>query len=627
MNKGKFFSAALYKENLKRFWPLAAMGFFIYFMSGPFIVLRSIGMKGYSRIFLGYTGVADGFMAMLLSNRNAGFEFVHLVLPVAAAVAVFSYLNKTGSVGVVHSMPFSRRMLFITNCASGLTLSFAPFFINWVFTFLLKGKVNAAAVDVSYGAFFTWLLSGLAIIAFVFSLAALACVVSGNGVIATLTGFAFNFLIQAVILCFAGYAVKFLTGYNGDGIWDLIMYISPWTRTFYDLGITALDYLLYLVIAVVILVVCDILYHKRALERCGDSYVFSWMQTIVGFLFVFVITTLTGLVLFDGLGIMAYVIGFIIGFLLGQMISQKTLHIFNKTGLRNLIVFAVIMALIIAGFAIDIIGFQKMVPDAGRVKSVDVNSNFFLRYETKTVTQEDAIKAVVGLHKEIVSDLDALREAEEAEESSYSYGYDYGYSSRYTMESVSITYTLNNGRKIYRSYYVPASLLDGSASYQALRSAPEVQSDVRSLTRITAKNRYVTVQYMLPEMTSTAGTENPDEPVKTGFQSQRLELTASELNKLLEAYDADAKKLSSSTARYFTSVYELELYYVFDQSDDNGLAARLSGYPGFAGMSYGMDGENTVTASFFLSVGKEFSQTIAFLTGKGFPGPERLVQM
>ena len=618
MKKKEFFSAALFKENLKRFWPLAATGFFIYFMSGPFILLRSTGVRGSARFFLGYTGVADGFMSMLLAGQNVGFEFVHLVLPVTAAVAVFSYLNKVGSVGMMHSLPFSRRVLFVTNCASGLTLSIVPFIFNWVFALMLKGAVNAAIVGVNYGAYFSWLLAGAAIIVFVFGFAVLACMVSGNSVIATLTGFAFNFLIQAVSACFAGYAAKFLTGYSGEGLWDFIMRVSPWTATLYDKGIDPISCLIYIAAAAVLLVVSDVLYHARKLERCGDSYVFSWMQTVVGFLFVFVISTMTGLVMFEGLGIMAYVIGFIIGFLLGQMITQKTLHIFNRTSLRNLILFAVIMALIIGGFALDILGFQKKVPDAADVKSADVNMHFVVRYDTKTVRSEDAIKAVVGLHQDMVDDLDALR-GDDDPDSIFD-------SNKYYTESVSITYTLNSGRKIYRSYSVPVEMLDKSESYKALISSPEVLENVDDLALIPAEKRYVEVQYYLNKELSVPGST---QPVYTGYKREELAISNTEIDSLLKAYSEDMKDAFRSGTRHLDYVYEIEFCCVFREAETGKLSSdltdKLTRIAGFSGCDYGRDGEGTITAVYILDTGREFTRTIDLLRAYGIPGPEELM--
>ena len=43
MNKGKIFSAALFRENIKRFWSLAAVAFFMYIMSGPFVLMQTVG--------------------------------------------------------------------------------------------------------------------------------------------------------------------------------------------------------------------------------------------------------------------------------------------------------------------------------------------------------------------------------------------------------------------------------------------------------------------------------------------------------------------------------------------------------------------------------------------------------
>ena len=604
MNKGKYFSAALFKENIRRFWPLAAVGFFIYFMSAPFALLQRMGVKGLSRIFYGFSSM-EYYLNMLLKNQNVGFEFVHLVLPVVSAVAVFGYLNKVNSVGVVHSLPFSKRVLFITNYASGLTISFVPFVINWIIVFLMKGMFNAAIYKFTYGMFFRWLLASFTIIIFVFSIAVLACIVSGNGVIATLTGFAFNFLVPAVMLCFYGYAAKFLTGFNGDGIWETVMKTNPWMRTLSDGGLLVGLCIIYIVIAVIVAVAAYVLYHTRQLERCGDSYVFGWMQTVISFLFVFVISTMTGLVLFDGLGITAYIIGFIIGFLLGQMISLKTLHIFNRNGLRNLIVFAVIMALILAGFALDITGFQKRVPKSENVQKAEVTTRFTSSYyDTRTIKDPGTLKYVEGVHREIVENLDKIRESDQAEEYT-----PYNYSE---TEEFSVVYTLSSGRKIYRSYSVPKDLLEASRNYKDLRNSQEILSSVEDLKDLHASDmkRSVIMLYINQEPTETSD--------GITWSGRDLGLTEDEIDILLNAYADDIKDdIAKGSVGASPVLCAMELRCMTNNTPAQELQKRYEDVFGFRGVELSVDGEDIITVFFELDVAENHSRTIQFLKSKG----------
>ena len=608
MNKGKFFSAALYKENLKRFWSLAAIGFFIYFMSAPFTLMQGSGITGIGRIFFGYGSrdVAAYFLQMLLKNRNVGFEFIHLVLPVVSAVAVFSYLNKVNSTGAVHAMPFSRRMLFITNYASGLTLSFVPFLINWAICFLLKGSISTPLVPMTAGMFFSWLLASFAIIIFVFSIAVLACTVSGNTVISTLTGFAFNFLAAVLMLCFYGYAYKFLTGFNGENVWDVVARSTPWLQTIVQGGLFPLESLIYIVVAVIIAVLADVLYHIRQLERCGDSYVFSWMQTIIGFLFVFVITSGTGLVLFDGLGITAYIIGFIIGFLLGQMISLKTLHIFNRTCLRNLVIFAVIMALILAGFAIDITGFKKSVPEASKVESAEITTRFFnTYYTTRKITEKESMDALLALHGELIGQIEKLREPD-----SYSY-----YSEDpYRTEELTINYRLKNGKTQSRSYTVPVSLLTESENYKKLSRSKDVLKFFDDVRTITADVRTLYVENAL--QMDDAGVPY------YSYDTKHLDLSDAETDRFLAAYADD---LLDSVELYYAQggkdmtdeVCTVILKCDVKGQDIQAVMKRYEGIYGFSGIDKSQNDTGYTTVEFIFGIRTNHKRAVSFLNEKG----------
>ena len=549
MKKGRLISSALLLENFRRFWSISAVGFMVYFMSGPYIML-SESRRGY----YGVTWPDSYFLSNLTENRNFGFEAMHLILPVVAAVCVFSYLNKTNSVGFVHALPFSKRTLFATNYLSALGLSFVPYLINWVICVICMASGNSEFKNYM-AASLVWLLSTLVIHCYILSFAVLACVVSGNGVIALLTGFAFNFLAHALLLSGIAYGVSFLFGFVNDGIGDTVFYLSPWSCTIYDDGIGGWALLIYFVIAVAIALLADVLYHRRKLERAGDSYVFGWMQTIIGFLFVYFLTSVTGLMFFEGFGIMAYVMGFIIGFLVGQMISLKTLHIFNKKSLKNLVVFAVIMALIVTAFAVDAFGFEKRVPKAENVRKVEyVGMSPQNVYSTMYFTSEDAINNAVALHQDIVNDLDAVKA--EAEEDSWEGDYLYPY------VTVRLKYYLKNGGTMTRSYKLKTGRVSESESYKKLMSSTDTIQSLDALMNMEADELLFTIMHY-------------DEPAYVG---NGIDLTEEQSRQLLKAIALDIQDtIRSGKFVEGKQIYILDLTAVTSKYAENE-ADKLDAY-------------------------------------------------
>ena len=599
MNKGKIFSVALFRENIKRFWSLAAVAFFMYIMSGPFVLMQTVGYNKFFAVFSGRSYL----LGILLENHNPGFLFMHLVLPVVSAVAVFSYLNRTNSVGVVHAMPFSRRVLFITNYASGLVLSFVPFLLNWLLCLVIaRPGVGTNAVHMSD--FLLWLLGSFTIITFAFSMAVLACVVSGNTVISTLSGFAANFVVVVLIVCFCGYAAKFLPGFYSDIIWDSAFYASPWTRTIIEDGLSVWQCIIYLAVAAVIAVVSDILYHVRQLERCGDSYVFDWVQTLIGFIFVFVITSLTGLLFFEGMGIGGYIIGFIIGFITGQMVSLKTLHIFNRKVLRNLIIFAVIMALILAAFSLDVFGFEKRIPKADNVESVEIETRFFPGYySTRKFNDADDIAAITALHKELQD-----MAAKVTESISDRNGYD---DDRYRQESVTIRYALKNGRRLWRQYAVFTDDLAKSENYLKLLASDEIINSIKLLGELKADEKELYVVYNEYPVVG-----EPDTGVSNQFT---LDLTQEQINELMQAMSYDMIESVAADPRYSqAAVCELELRCYFRPSAFAGYESYYKGASCFTQFIDASEkGEGNMAALFQLPVRSGYSRTIKLLNSYG----------
>ena len=597
MKKNKFFSGALFAENLRRFWPVSAVGLFIYFLSGPFLILTKSVRDNYM-----YGSVLNGTAGgAMLNNLNFGFLFVHLVLPVVAAVCVFSYLNRVGSVAALHSMPLSRRTLFVTNYLSGLALCVLPIVINWALLSLCGAGLKAFTAR----ALGMWLLVSFTIALFVFSVAVLACIVSGNTVIATLTGFAFNFLVAAVWVCMYGYAESFLYGFEASDIFPQITLTNPWMRAIYcgftyEGTLRAWHCLVYIAVAIVIAAVADILYHVRKLERCGDSYVFGWMQTIIGFLFAFAFSTMTGLVLFRGIGVWAYVIGFAIGFVLGQMISLKTFHLFSRKTLRNLIIFAVLMALIIGCFALDVFGFEKKVPDPQNVQSVSVEGIWTgSGYRAVTFKTEPSIENVAAFHREILEQRpDEEYEIMPARHSHFTLRYD-----------------LKNGTKLTRQYSVESEFVARCESFTKLLQSEEMTGSITGLASIQGeKDFYATRDFPF----SLTASDASDSRSFSGAEGQDL------LNALIN--DARYGRMTTVWARQ--SLYSVEMTVRREFSDKAAAQEYFSSFYGFVNIdSY--DGQAFI-GRFSFQINGDCKETLEFFEKAGFgvtaaPGTDQLI--
>jgi ABC-2 type transport system permease protein len=454
-----FYSLPLALENMKRFWTIGAVGFLIYFLSGIFPLLMS------------YDRISNYMVSGMLSNQNPGYMAAHLFLSIASAVAVFRYLQTTGSVSVMHSMPFSRKMLYLSSYGSGLKLACLPSLVNTLILLLLKTPVYQSAMDgglavdidvFTTSAVLNWMLETWVIIVFVYTIAVFAGMVTGTVVMHTLTAIGFNFLLTALYLTFLGYSEMYFFGYaHSSSITEIALKLSPYTYVFEHGGnFGAKAGAGYIAAATAIAAGTFLIYKKRPLERAGDSTVFKFMEYFISFLVVFFGSSLVGMIFFgNDYGYGGFALGGVLGFLVGQMIVKKTMKIFNFGSLRAFILFAAIMSFLIVGFNTDLFGYERRVPAAETVKSAGINCYDLSEGQPVSYFSEaENILHVLDFHQSVA---DNRKEYSSFEGEGI---------------SISIDYELTSGNQMTRQYLLPYSAILESLELQMLYESLEADA-------------------------------------------------------------------------------------------------------------------------------------------------------
>ena len=491
------FSPALFKENWKRFWAIPVLGFIIYFLSGIYTLIRCYASAGRNEdLASSYLRSAYSTVKHILQNDNFGLLFVEATLPVVIAIALFSYLNKANSVNTLHALPFARRQLYISNIVSGITLFAVPQLLTLASLFILKRPTflidydgNLGTVDIfTSEAILNWFNIAFTSSLFVFALCVLGCILCGNGVIAFLTGCALNVIVPVCYICCEYYAMDSYFGFaEGSFFGKVLMNFHPLVELTTSYSTVAVC--VYLAIALVIIALADALYYYRKMERCTDSYVFVWAKHVVGFLFMFIITTgifaIFGDLYGEPTGTVILVIGGIIGFALGQMISRKTFKIFDLTSLKNLVIYAVIMAAIIVGIKLDITGYQKRVPAVSSVKSVTITApglDPYRNYNNITFNETESISYAVALHQSIVDNMDTLK-FDEGSTTPWDVDRDY----------ISITYDLGGENELRRQYHIDSEFLEKQESLYKLRNCEEATRPRKNTAALDASDLSINI--------------------------------------------------------------------------------------------------------------------------------------
>jgi len=462
----KYYNKALFIENMKRYWSVAAIYFvFIY-------------LTGIDHIRMNANEVSFYTMHSILTNRYIWPVF-YAIFSVIAAFVVFSYLNTTKSSTLIHAMPVTRKALYITNYISGTVLFTIPLVLTTILLFVFKSPTVSGFTYDAYPEVYTtsnilsWALQSFCINAFTFSVASFGIIISGNGVITALTAIALNMLAPSVLACLMGFAANSYYGFSETDIFEKIINTSPFGiiitsgTDYYDpCSSMNVVYLIFLIIGYAISLFAYYLYTFRKIENSEDSYVFKIVEKIIGFLFVFIPCSACGLVFYEYWGSMAYFYGGFVGFVIGQMISRKTFKIFNKEGFRNLVVFALIMVVIVGSFSFDLFGYERRLPNVGDIERADVSCSFFNDvFNTGdtfySATDEKLIQNVVNLHKDLINDKKYLTNEDNFKSPEYPYEY-------YPSGYIRIAYVLKDGSIMSREYEMTNEWIKNHDSFKTV---------------------------------------------------------------------------------------------------------------------------------------------------------------
>ncbi len=591
----KVFSGPLFLENLKRFWPIAAVGFVFAFLCAPFDMLRSVAL---GREYSFYT------IRELLVNHNLGLVFSECVLPAVAAVTVFAYLNKINSVSVIHSQPYSRAKLFFSNYISGLFLAMLPMLLTWVLLIVLKKPVYIAD-DISaniytFGALCRLLLDIFTIELFTYSLCVFACIISGNGVIAALTAVAVNGIVAVIMLICYGFIANSFYGFVEIPKFEKwLMSTHPVFNLFneqlfgYGASFSYVYKIAYIAIALALAVLSCYFYYARKLERCGEAYVFSWTQHVVGFIFVFVPASVCGLLLFNGVSYWSYAIGGFIGFLLGQLISRKTFRIWNGKTLKNLLIYGLLMALIICVFSFDLFGIEDRVWDADDIESVGIWCSGASRTGTVNISDEKNIENAVKLHQYVVDNKEKFKDTD--------------FYPGFTLE---LSFKSKSKEEMMRRYYLPAEDMAENKNLMSILQSEEYNLDVLNLEYIDVSK----AEFFGEQNTAAYPYEGNDatyEPLKNLSDLQKQELLSAISKDVLAQNNLNVFKspgimtIRMNCKMDFASEKEADLYF-----------EDFYGYQDVSPANWESRG-NEYVGSFYFSIRTDSVNTIDWLKKNG----------
>jgi ABC-2 type transport system permease protein len=458
ISKTSLFKKGLILSDFKRFWWVSALYALCLFFLLPFNIL----MQG-----LRWENIQDtGFLARnlnIFSTGEAYQVFFICIIPAAAAVLVFRYMQVEKSSSMMHSLPCRRSTLYSSHSAAGAALLAAPVIFTGFLLILLQSMTFLgeyfSLVDVSKWTCLTLLLNML-----FFFCAVFVGMFTGSSIAQIVFTYALHLLPSALYLLVDFNLERLLFGYPGNRIsesffnnFPLIFLVNNGLNTerFSPGHIAG-----YIIALALLIAAGAYAYRHRKMESAGDVISFSGVKPVFKY-GVAVCCALLGGVYFANVSngsLPVIVTGYVFSSFLGYWISEMLIHKSYKVwrAYKGYLVYTAVMLAVLACVLTDVTGYVKRVPKPDQVERVyfgynlhdwlhieklkdvdDYNRIMLLKGsysvydDTGFFETEDNIQNIINLHKMLIQQPE----------------YDSGIS-RY------IIYTLKNGKFLMRRYSV-----------------------------------------------------------------------------------------------------------------------------------------------------------------------------
>lgn len=455
-------SKTIIRENLKRYWVIAFLGYIGYVMQGMMPVLMN---------YRTFNAVADYARSVVMGTSFVINLFI-VIIAIVAGSAVFGYLHTPVSSNATHALPVNRKQLFGSAVISGWLLCVIPLVIFAFSMLVLRGASSASLTseemksltEMMFGSnasaqeiytlphILSFLLTSVICTSVIFATTCLAAVMAGKKVIHELLALFIFILPSALVLTADSLCSEFLFGFDSldvDYSW-LNVTMAAMTEDTYGMDWQHIAY--YIVVTILLLGLSLMIYKKVKLERIGMATTFPVVSDVL----VVILTILASLsfggvldVFIDGSSsgkatryVIVTLISSFIYYAIMRMIADGGPAIFSLKNLKKYGVCFVLLLVILAFTAMDISGFAGKTINSQDVESVHLETGF-----PKNVIMTDAsfddpevTEALLGVQTAIISEKD-VKGKQSAE------GYD-----EFTTEEFTLKWKLKNGKELKRKY-------------------------------------------------------------------------------------------------------------------------------------------------------------------------------
>ena len=490
-------NGALIRKNLSRFWLLSL---------GLLVILTLKGLNLFSELSIRLTteNRLDEMIDRLYWDKHVGIELISSIL---IAALMFSYLHQKRSSSFFGSLPVSRDSLFLSSYFSGLMLYCIP----WLLTALITTPV-VASVDwgnpVFRNYYFGFLCFRLVLYLVGYTMAVFSMLLCGRVFFGSVIALLLHILVPTLELLLTAMLDSFLYGISA-GSGTVTEFLAPYiflsgSLSYSEAELPWVAMGIYAGVSLLLIYPLMLLHRRRKEECVGQTLVFPWLygilQVILTFLGEIVLSSLIltpfaiadtdGTVVVD---IMLPILAFVIAFFLVKMLLLRSRKVFRKKNFLQCGLFLLVAVAVIYTFSNDLFHIVRRLPQGEKVQEVCLS----LSGNDYSTDNPEAIEDLIRIHSHIIEERDTLQKeiSDQSDNSPDTY-------------SLSLTYTMKNGRTLRRTYQLSFYWNDPESRELWYEVEAFFLEDHRAVDQLhQVEEQTVTVYYNDGVMMSTAETE------------------------------------------------------------------------------------------------------------------------
>ena len=382
------------------------------------------------------------------------------IMPTLTALVLFRYLHKQDASDFIHSLPSTRKTIFLHHAIFGLFSILIPQILTYISLLIVNQTMDPQRllhlVDIN-----NWFHLSASTALIVFAVSVFVAMLTGVTLVQMIFTYIFLFLPVGLTLLVVFNLHYALPGLSMNYlVEDVIVHFSPLTdinHVFMEADLNWTKVLIYYGLAVIFLVLSYFLYKRRPVESANQAIAFHSLKPIFIYSFTGSFMMIGGM--YAGVFqyelpmlFLMYLIFSIIGYYISQMIVEKSWRVFGKVKQYGFFLIAAIILII--GFSLDITGFVHRIPDLDEIEeayvidddySFNERANYYGRQPG--FTDPDDIKTIQALHGDLI---------DSAERNDFINYY----------RSIKIIYILTDGSEVVREYSLDDTEFELYENYQ-----------------------------------------------------------------------------------------------------------------------------------------------------------------